>query len=160
MAHFAKLDENNVVTNVVVIGNSVPTSNGPLGENDMHPDGEAYCTKLLGGNWKQTSYNSSFRKQYAGKGYTYDPINDVFILPQPYASWTLDSNFDWQPPVVEPQGQYRQYVSGVDDNNEDVLEDYSRIYWDEENQRWIAVTHDIPAVEYVWNPDTSTYTAL
>ena len=112
MAHFAKLDENNVVTNVIVIGNAVPTSNGPLGENDMHPDGEAYCTKLLGGKWKQTSYNHRFRKQYAGKGYTYDSVNDVFITPKPYPSWTLNSNFDWQPPVAMPLGKYRHYKTG------------------------------------------------
>ena len=54
MAHFAELDENNVVKRVVVIGNDVPTADGPLGDNDMHPDGEAYCNKLFGGTWKQT----------------------------------------------------------------------------------------------------------
>jgi hypothetical protein len=57
MAHFAELDENNIVKRVVVIGNGVPTSDGPLGENDMHPDGETYVANLLGGRWKQTSYN-------------------------------------------------------------------------------------------------------
>ena len=53
-------------------------------------------------NWVQTSYNNNFRKQYAGKGYTYDKTNDVFISPKPYASWTLDASFDWQPPTAKP----------------------------------------------------------
>ena len=88
MAHFAKLDENNIVEKVVVVGNDVPTAAGPLGENDMHPDGEAYCQNLFkGGVWKQTSYNNNFRKQYAGEGHTYDSLKDKFIRPQPYPSW-------------------------------------------------------------------------
>ena len=52
--------------------------------------------------WIQTSYNGNFRKRFAGAGYTYDKANDVFIEPQPYPSWTLDSSHDWQPPVTEP----------------------------------------------------------
>ena len=54
-------------------------------------------------NWVQTSYNHNFRKQFAGVGYTYDKVNDVFVQPQPYPSWTLDSNHDWQPPIPEPE---------------------------------------------------------
>jgi len=57
-------------------------------------------------NWVQTSYNNNFRKQYAGKGYTYDKDNDVFVINQPYPSWTLDSNHDWQPPTPKPDGDY------------------------------------------------------
>lgn len=100
MAHFAKLDENNVVTKVVVVANDIPTSNGQLGENDMHPDGEKWCRIFFkGGTWKQTSYNNSFRKQYAAVGSTYNADKDIFIAPQPHDGWTLDENFDWQPPV-------------------------------------------------------------
>ena len=55
-----------------------------------------------GGIWKQTSYNNNFRKQYAGKGYVYDPVKDKFLTPQPYASWSLDSNDDWQAPITYP----------------------------------------------------------
>ena len=69
MAHFAELDDDNKVKRVVVIGNDVETAAGPLGENDMHVDGETWCINFFkGGNWKQTSYNHTFRKQYAGKG--------------------------------------------------------------------------------------------
>ena len=102
MAHFAKLDENNIVLQVVVIGDGVPTSDGPLGENDMHPDGETYTANLLGGRWKQTSYNNNFRKQYAGIGMIYDPVKDKFLGQQPHASWSLDSSDDWQAPITYP----------------------------------------------------------
>jgi hypothetical protein len=103
MAHFAELDENNVVKRVVVIANDIPTAAGPLGENDMHVDGETHCQKFFkGGVWKQTSYNDNFRKQYAGPGYIYDVEKDKFIEPQPHASWTLDANGDWQAPITYP----------------------------------------------------------
>ena len=103
MAHFAELDSNNVVTRVVVVGNDVTTAAGPLGTNDMHVDGETWCINFFkSGTWKQTSYNNNFRKQYAGKGYTYDAAKDKFISPQPYASWALDGNDDWQAPITHP----------------------------------------------------------
>ena len=111
MAHFAKLDENDIVEKVVVVGNDVPTAAGPLGENDMHADGESYCQNLFkGGVWKQTSYNNNFRKQYAGIGYTYDSVKDKFIRPQPYPSWTLNADDDWEAPVAYPT------VQNVDEN--------------------------------------------
>jgi hypothetical protein len=115
MAHFAKLksqtdptgftsDTHLVVENVVVIDNAVPTAAGPLGENDMHVDGETYCQTLFkGGIWKQTSYNHNFRKQYAGIGYVYDETKDVFITSQPYASWTINNDNDWEAPITFPR---------------------------------------------------------
>ena len=103
MAHFAEIDENNIVKRVVVVGNDVETAAGPLGENDMHVDGEQWCIDFFnGGTWKQTSYNNNFRKQYAGIGMTYDSAKDKFILSQPYSSWSLDSNDDWQAPITYP----------------------------------------------------------
>lgn len=98
MAHFAKLDENNVVTQVIVIANEELLDNGIESE----AKGIAFCQLLFGGNWVQTSYNSSFRKKYAGIGDTYDLTNDVFIAPQPFASWVLDANFNWQAPASRP----------------------------------------------------------
>lgn len=89
MAHWANLDENNIVTQVVVTDN-----NDPNGD-----EGYQWLIDNLGGQWVQTSYNGNFRKQFAGIGYTYDPQNDVFILPQPHESWTLNETFDWVPPV-------------------------------------------------------------
>ena len=69
----------------------------------MHVDGETWCVDFFkGGTWKQTSYNSNFRKQYCGKGFVYDSTKDKFLSPQPFASWSLDSNDDWQSPITYP----------------------------------------------------------
>ena len=138
MAHFAELNDNKVVTRVVVIGNDIPANGGTLEDNDMHIDGEKFCIKLFkGGVWKQTSYNSNFRKQYAGIGSTYDSVKDKFISPQPYNSWALDANDDWQAPVTYPT---------------DITE--KRISWDEENLRWIAKDFQDPINNFNWDPAT------
>ena len=114
MAHFAELktkvdptgftsDTHQVVERVVVVGNDVDTAAGPLGENDMHVDGETWCINFFkSGIWKQTPYNNNFRKQYAGIGMIYDPVKDKFLSQQPYASWSLDDNDDWQAPITYP----------------------------------------------------------
>ena len=100
MAHFAQLDENNVVTQVIVVSNEdISDVNG----NEVEEIGVAFCKKLLGANtnWKQTSYNNNMRVRYAGIGYTYNEELDAFIPPQPFASWTLDTDTaDWVSPVV------------------------------------------------------------
>ena len=135
MAHFAELDGNNIVTRVIVVGNDVTTAAGPLGSNDMHVDGETWCVNFFkGGTWKQTSYNNNFRKQYAGKGFTYDAAKDKFISPQPFASWALDGNDDWQAPVTYPTDQ-------VDKN----------ISWDEAGQKWTAQDHSDPVNNFNWD---------
>ena len=98
MAHFAKLDENNVVTQVIVVDNKDITDPHTGQEDEIL--GIAFCKKLLGGNWRQTSYNSSMRVRYAGIGYSYNAALDAFIPPQPYASWTIDSETaDWVSPL-------------------------------------------------------------
>jgi len=131
MAHFAELktkvdptghtsDTHQVVERVVVVGNDCVPS-------DMHADGETWCINFFnGGIWKQTSYNNNFRKQYAGIGMIYDPVKDKFLSQQPYASWSLDSNDDWQAPVTYPT---------ITTYETDKI--YS-ISWDEENLRWTA----------------------
>ena len=99
MAHFAQLDENNVVTQVIVVGNDdITDANG----NEVESIGVAFCQKVLGANtnWKQTSYNGNMRVRYAGIGYSYNAELDAFVAPQPYASWTLDSGTaDWVSPL-------------------------------------------------------------
>jgi hypothetical protein len=114
MAHFAELesktdptgftsDTHLVVKRVIVVGNDVATAAGPLGENDMHVDGETWCINFFkGGTWKQTSYNNNFRKQYAGINYTFDAAKNKFLRPQPHASWSLDGSDDWQAPITYP----------------------------------------------------------
>ena len=99
MAHFACLDENNVVTQVIVVSNE---DTSDVNGNEVESIGVAFCQKLLGANtnWKQTSYNSSMRVRYAGIGYSYNAELDAFVAPQPYASWTLDSGTaDWVSPL-------------------------------------------------------------
>ena len=135
MAHFAELDNNNVVTRVIVVGNDVATAAGPLGTNDMHVDGETWCVNFFkGGNWKQTSYNHNFRKQYAGKGYTFDAAKNKFISPQPYDSWALDGNDDWQAPVTYPTDTTDKMIS-----------------WDEAGQKWTATDDSDPVNNFNWD---------
>ena len=96
MAHYAFLDDNNVVTEVITGIHETETIEGL--------DTETWYGNFRGQTCKRTSYNNRIRKQYAAIGYTYNSSADVFILPQPFASWSLDSNFDWQPPTPRPEG--------------------------------------------------------
>ena len=96
MAHYAFLDENNVITEVIVGIHETELIDGL--------DPETWYGNFKNQTCVRTSYNHKIRKQYAGIGYTYDPIADVFITPQPFASWSLDENFDWQPPTPRPSG--------------------------------------------------------
>ena len=163
MAHFAKLDENNKVTQVIVVGNDEVSYNGD-------PAGEAYCNKLFGGTWKQTSYNTkkgvhytqqedgtvvesddqskAFRWNMAGLDWTYDESLDSFIPPKPYASWTLVSK-EWTPPVAKP-------TSFVDSNNDQIMD-----FWDEDNQQWkgnpLKADGIDKSIVYTWNSDTSSW---
>ena len=96
MAHYAYLDDNNIVVAVTVGKDETELIDGL--------DTETYYALETPYIVKRTSYNGNIRKQYAGIGYTYDAVNDVFIAPQPYPSWSLDNNFDWQPPTPRPEG--------------------------------------------------------
>ena len=101
MAHFARIDENNVVTQVIVVSND-DCGGGDYPQSDAV--GAAFCTNLLGGTWKQTSYNNNFRVRYAGIGYTFNEELDAFIAPKPYPSWTLnEETADWEAPVARPE---------------------------------------------------------
>jgi len=118
MAHFAQLDENNVVLQVIVVANKDTADANGIEKEYI---GAAHCEKLLGGTWKQTSYNSSFRKHYAGIGSTYNAELDAFVPPKPFSSWTLDAeDVKWEPPTPMPsiselqEGEYWKW-------NEDTL---------------------------------------
>ena len=99
MAHFAQITDG-IVTNVIVVHNNELLVDGVEDEQK----GKDFCNGLLGGEWLQTSYNNNFRKQYAGLGFTYDSVADQFVALQPYPSWSLDANNDWQPPTPKPEG--------------------------------------------------------
>lgn len=127
MAHFAKLDENNVVTQVTVVDNKDCAD--AVGVEKEHI-GAAFCERLFGGIWKQTSYNGNMRKNYAGIGYTYREDIDAFVPPQPYASWVLnETTAQWEAPVPMP----------ADAGTGDPPKSY---YWDEPTTNWIEVTND------------------
>lgn len=124
MAHFAELDENNVVKQVIVVSNQdILDING----NENEEVGINFCKRLLGQNttWKQTSYNNNFRCRYAGIGMTYNEEHDVFLLPQPYSSWILNTeDYEWYSPIPEPE------LTEEQKNNWYYYE------WNEESQTW------------------------
>lgn len=120
MAHFAQLDENNVVTQVIVVDNNELALDGAESEDK----GSLFCKSLFGQatRWKQTSYNATIRKNYAGVGFTYDPQRDAFIPPKPFASWVLnEGTCCWDAPVPMPTegGPYQ---------------------WDEGSVSWVEIT--------------------
>ena len=115
MAHFAELDDNNIVKRVIVVATK---DNSDANGVEKESIGRAFCERLFGGNWVQTSYNGNMRKRYAGIGYSYDPALDAFIAPKPFPSWTLDDNADWQAPVPMPT-------------------DGKMYAWDEDAQAWV-----------------------
>ena len=121
MAHFAQLNEENLVTQVIVVANQ-DTADQDGVENEAI--GIEFCTNLLGGTWKQTSYNANIRKNYAGVGYKYDAALDAFIPPQPFALWILnEETAQWEAPTPYP-------------------DDEKRYTWDEETTSWVEVTEE------------------
>ena len=137
MAHFAELesktdptgftsDTHLVVKRVVVVGNDIPANGGILENNDMHADGETWCQNFFGGGtWKQTSYNSKFRKQYAGIGMIYD------------------GSKNWQAPVTYPEGDQSAYIISWDEDNTRwtgvKLSDESNHRWDASAKEWVSI---------------------
>ena len=107
MSHFAEIDGNGLVQRVIVA------------EQDFIDSGAVGDTA----NWIQTSYSNNIRKQFAGIGYTYDKVKDIFIALQPYASWALDGNNDWQAPVAMP-------------------DDDKMYYWDEDTTNWVEIPEE------------------
>ena len=101
MAHFAQIDGNNVVTQVIVVANKdTADANGV----EKEYIGQAFCERLFGGTWRQTSYNGNFRKNYAGIGYTYNADIDAFVPPKPFASWVLNNDTaQWEAPIPMPE---------------------------------------------------------
>jgi hypothetical protein len=124
MAHFAQLDDNNIVTQVIVVAN---TDTADATGVEKESIGIAFCERLLGGTWKQTSYNGNMRKNYAGLGYSFDAERDAFIPPKPFNSWVLDEETClWNAPVAMPED------AGTGDPP-------IRYTWNEETTSWARV---------------------
>jgi hypothetical protein len=119
MAYFAQVDDDGTVLQVISVSNADAPDPAP---EHSEPLGQAFIAALgFGGVWRQTSYNGNFRKAYAGPGYRYDAQADVFIAPQPYSSWTLDTNYEWQPPTPRPT-------------------EGGPWFWDEDTLSWVSPT--------------------
>lgn len=121
MAHFARVNKNWIVEQVIIVNNDVL-----LDQHGIECDwlGEQFCQQLFGPDtkWIQTSYNGQIYKNFAGIGYTFDPHRNAFISPKPYESWMLDeSTCRWEAPVPYPS-------------------DGGLYSWDEENQDWVKST--------------------
>ena len=122
MAHFAELDQNNTVLRVVVVSNRDTADASGVEKEHI---GAAHLEKILGGTWKQTSYNGNFRKNYAGQGYTYNSTIHAFVPPKPFSSWVLDENTaQWNSPVPMPQ-------------------DGKMYQWDEASVNWIEMNTNV-----------------
>lgn len=124
MAHFAELNENNEVIRVISVHNNELLEDGV--ESELK--GIIFCQSLFGNDtkWVQTSYNGNIRKNYAGKGFTYDKDFDAFIPPKPYPSWKLNyETFRWESPIPQPEGQ-----QGIEWR------------WGEFGQEWVAIPID------------------
>lgn len=116
MAYFAELDENNTVLSILAVHNNELLVDGVESEQK----GIDFCNTIKQAKWVRTSFTGSFRKRYANVGFIYNETADVFIAPQPFPSWSLDSNYDWKAPVEYPA-------------------DGKFYLWDESNQVWVEV---------------------
>ena len=178
MAHFAEIKQsNNEVVRVLVFSNEDINARG----GDLSTEAEEWVATTPSSvdepvYWKQTSYNNNFRKQYAGPGYTYDSVNNVFVRPKPYNSWTLNTNFDWIPPVqmIMPkphpdwvadttwniytaQTGYKSpipFPTDVDYEVDGEVKGYD-IRWDRNRSMWCSIKHD--GTFWDWNTDTETW---
>jgi hypothetical protein len=121
LAHFVRLENGIVVQGIVVNNAELLDENGVENESK----GIVFCSNLLGGTWKQTSYNARIRKNYAGIGYTYDETLDAFIPPKPFASWVLDTDkAQWKAPIDYPTEE-------------------GRFSWNEETKSWDVINEQL-----------------
>ena len=123
MAHFAEISDSGEVLRVVVVSNEDIKDESDVEQEQL---GKDFCQNLFGGTWVQTSYNSNFRKRFAFIGGAYDSANNVFLFPKPFPSWTLDGDYEWQPPTPYPS-------------------DGKAYLWSEESKSWVE--NENPAAE-------------
>jgi hypothetical protein len=135
MSHFARINEDNIVTDVIVGDNSLPN------------EGYDWIVSRFGGTWIKTSYNGNIRKRFAGLGFSYDEELDAFLEPKPYDSWVINQETaSWEPPVPRPEeGAY--------------VWDESTVSW-LEDQTPIPPIDPSEEQEFVWDEDSGTWVAL
>ena len=129
MAHFAKLGVGNIIEQVIVVSNDIATT---------EQAGVDFINKLYNTRdvWKQTSYNSTIRKNFAGIGFTYDQTRDAFIPPKPFNSWKLvEETCQWKAPVDYPETYTQNLISEIDG----VTPEKDRYYWNENKRNWELV---------------------
>ena len=130
MAHFAKLNSENIVEQVIVINNSICLDEN---NNESEQVGADFCANTFGGNWKQTSYNGNFRKNFASVGFTYDSNKDAFIPPKPYIAWVLNEDTClWEAPSLQPEPD---------------LETGTFYHWDSDESNWMPHTIQISEID-------------
>ena len=130
MAYFSKFGAGNIVEQIISINNSVITDDNGVEQEQLGVDfiNHLYKTNDV---WKQTSYNSSFRKRYAGVGYSYDEQRNVFLKPKPFDSWLLnEETLEWEAPVVYPE----TYTLNLLDEQGNLTKDI--YYWNENRRKW------------------------
>lgn len=146
--YFAEIDSNNKVLRVVVAGDDDVANYGGDQSSQAAEHFKTICPLSENGvKWVQTAKDDSFRKKFAGAGDTYDETNNVFYYGDSYPSWTLDSNFDWNPPVARPS-------TDMTSDDEKVI-----FNWDEDNQKWSGFAYDSSnnKINFDWNPNTSSW---
>lgn len=131
MAHYALLDENNIVVNVITGIDETELIEGLSPEEWYGNFHNQTCVR--------TSYNNNIRKQYAVIGGKYDSDADVFIIPKPYPSWVLDENYDWKAPIDSPGDGY---------------------YWDENQASWVLSLTPKPTGDYYWDEINSVWAEI
>jgi hypothetical protein len=165
MASFAeiKYDNNEVLRIVLINDKDVDNNGGELSsqaeqwvKNNVPED--SYLKNINNWEvypqtyWKQTSFSGKFRKQYAEPGMIFDSAKNAFIKKQPFASWTLDNNFDWQPPISRPESQYLNVVGAWKGEPKTLI-----LTWNEELQRFESWDYNLPRNKLYWNPDNKEW---
>jgi len=154
MAHFAEIDSNNIVLRVLVACNQdIANNGGEQSEQAAEHFGKIAGYSSNGVKWIQTSFNNNFRKKFAGIGDYYDLVKNKFIRQQPYPSWNLDENDNWNSPIVYPTIKYTNKI--IDENDGKIEYQHYKIRWDESNIKWTGTDENNNPVS--WNSTTLSW---
>lgn len=152
MAHFAKI-ENNTVTEVIVVDDEILLDTEGVEQESL---GEEYCSSLLGGDWKQTSYNHNFRSVFAGVGFEYNTEHDCFVVPSPFDSWLFDTTtLNYEPPVEKPEAETgKDFYSW---NEEGLFWEYNPSLIRDYRNQLLAETDYVALQDVIMSPEMTSY---